>query len=193
MQVRVTWRVVALALLVGGCATVPPGRQVGGSPADPEVLQEWTARGRLALSARGEGGSGSFVWQQRSAETDLAVRGPLGAGGMRVLTDGDVLLLTDAGGRMLDGPAARDELERRLGVPLPLAELRYWMLGVPAPGPLDDGGAGEGPGFAQNGWQVRLEASRTVGPWRLPARLTATAGELRVRILVDEWQLAPPP
>ncbi len=34
----------------------------------------------------------------------------------------------------VDVAAARAELERRLGVKLPLAELRYWMLGVPAPG-----------------------------------------------------------
>jgi outer membrane biogenesis lipoprotein LolB len=28
----------------------------------------------------------------------------------------------------------RAELERRLGVALPLAELRWWLLGIPAPG-----------------------------------------------------------
>jgi outer membrane lipoprotein LolB len=121
------------------------------------------------------------------------VRGPLGAGGLRVLTDGDVLLLNDPSGRTLDGPAARDELERRLGVALPLAEMRYWMLGVPAPGAVEEAGVGAEAAFTQNGWQVRLESTRTVGPWQLPARLTATARDVRVRIVVDDWQLAAAP
>ena len=51
-------------------------------------------------------------------------------------------------------------LERRLGVNLPLAELRYWMLGGPAPevpgsGPVQTS-SGTVPGFVQGGWAPLL-------------------------------------
>ncbi len=129
--------------------------------ADPAQLTQWMAKGRIALVAQGEGGSGSFVWQQRSERTELTVRGPLGAGGLALVTDGESIELADGAGQPLDGEAARAELERRLGVKLPLAELRYWMLGVPAPEP-----SGSGP----------VQASTRLGAWLRPGRL---GGQLR--------------
>jgi outer membrane lipoprotein LolB len=154
------------------------------------------ARGRIALSAQGEGGSGSFVWQQRSERTELTVRGPFGAGGLALVTDGETIELADGAGKPLDGEAARAELERRLGVKLPLSELRYWMLGVPAPGRWDVGSAavaaGSLPGFVQGGWVVSYDELKPQGGWSLPARLTATTSGARVRIVVDDWTLPPP-
>jgi outer membrane lipoprotein LolB len=187
---------LACALLVTGCATVPVGSPSGSRTADPGQLTQWMAKGRIALAAQGEGGSGSFVWQQRSERTELTVRGPLGAGGLALVTDGTTIELSDGTGQALDGEAARTELERRLGVRLPLAELRYWMLGVPAPD-----GPGSGPaqpdsgsvrGFVQGGWAVSYEALKSQAGWSLPARLTATTNGARVRIVVDDWILPAP-
>ena len=183
----------ACALALAGCATAPvttPSRA-----ANPDVLTQWTARGRIALSALGEGGSGSFVWQQRSERTELAVRGPLGAGGLRVVTDGERLQVDDGSGQTIDGEAARAALEQRLGTRLPVGELRYWMLGVPAPdaqGPVQRA-TGSTSGFTQGEWVVSYEAFRQAGRWTLPARLTAVSAGTRVRIVVDDWQLPPEP
>jgi outer membrane lipoprotein LolB len=190
----------AVALLVAaaslaGCATSPIAGQVPGRGADPDELTQWMAKGRIALSTQGEGGSGSFVWQQRSERTELSVRGPLGAGGLNVVTDGTTLEVDDGSGRPVDGEAARAAIERTIGAALPLAEFRYWLLGVPAPeamGPAQRA-TGPVPGFAQGGWVVTYEGFRQAGPWSLPARLTATTGDARVRIVVDDWQLPPGP
>lgn len=181
-----------LAVLVAGCATAPVPAPPGGRTADPRTLTQWTAKGRIALTAQGDGGSGSFVWQQRSERTELAVRGPLGAGGLSIVTDGDTLQLEDGSGQALDGDAARVALERRLGARLPLSELRYWMLGVPAPDTVAPAQLATGPvsGFTQAGWVVTYETFKAAGGgWSLPARLTATTGDARVRIVVDDWQL----
>ncbi len=154
------------------------------------------AKGRIALAAQGEGGSGSFVWQQRSERTELTVRGPLGAGGLALVTDGESIELADGAGQPLDGEAARAELERRLGVKLPLAELRYWMLGLPAPAPSGNGpvqfSTGPVPGFIQGGWVVSIEELKPQAGWSLPGRVTATTSGARVRIVVDDWILPAP-
>jgi outer membrane lipoprotein LolB len=188
---------LALALLAG-CATVPPAAPSAPShqAPDPAVLTQWVARGRIALAAGGEGGSGSFVWQQRSERTELSFRGPLGAGGLQIVTDGEQLELTDAEGRALDGDAARETLRQRLGIDLPLAELRFWMLGVPAPDPAGAGVAQiESPesGFRQRNWEVTYAAFRPVSGWSLPAKVNAASGDVRVRIVVDDWQLPTAP
>jgi outer membrane lipoprotein LolB len=187
---------LAGALLAAGCVTAPIGIPSGSRPADPGQLTQWMAKGRIALVAQSEGGSGSFVWQQRSERTELTLRGPLGAGGLALVTDGTTFELSDGAGQLLNGESARAELERRLGVKLPLAELRYWMLGGPAPdrpgsGPVQ-AGTGSIPGFVQGGWVVSYEELTSQAGWSLPARLTATTNGARVRIIVDDWILPAP-
>jgi outer membrane lipoprotein LolB len=187
---------LAASLLATGCATTAVEPGAGARVADPGMLTQWTAKGRIALVAQGRGGNGSFVWQQRSERTELMVRGPLGAGGLQVITDGELLELSDSSGQPLDGAAARAELERRLGVALPLAEFRYWMLGVPAPqetaGPVEKPEGAMTPGFIQRGWTVSYETVGEQAGWRLPLRLSATTGDTRVRIVVDDWMLPTP-
>jgi outer membrane lipoprotein LolB len=183
----------ALALvLVAGCAGLPVEPSAGAGAPDPHELTQWVAKGRIALVAQGEGGSGSFVWQQRSERTELTVRGPLGAGGLRIVTDGEMLELEDGSGQQLDGEAARRAIEARLGTNLPLAELRYWMLGIPAPerpgmGPIQQT-AGSVPGFVQGAWVVSYEQFQPARQWLLPARMTAFTGDVKVRMVVDDWQ-----
>lgn len=185
-----TCSVLLAALALAGCATVVPSGGAG-APADPEQLTQWMAKGRIALTARGEGGAGAFVWQQRSERTELSVRGPFGAGALDVVTDGETLELDDGSGQAIDGERARIALEERLGASLPLAELRYWMLGVPAPSAPAQQAAGAVPGFTQAGWVVEYADYRPAGPWSLPARLTATTANVRVRLVIDDWQLPP--
>lgn len=187
---------VLLLATVAGCANLRAPQTAGNVP-DPAVVTEWTAKGRIGFSAQGEGGSGSFVWRQVASRTDLELRGPLGAGGFDLTTDGSQLQLRDASGNALDDEAARAELERRLGGTLPLAQLRYWILGVPAPpgsapgdGPVQ-AATGAAPGFVQDGWVVTLDQSRAVGGWRLPVRLSATTSGVRIRLVIDDWQVQP--
>ena len=185
-----------LVVTLAGCASVRVP-ETGGNTPDPLRLTEWTARGRIDITAQGEGGSGSFSWQQAAGRTDLALRGPLGAGGLDLVIDGTQLQLRDAAGQALDGDAARAELEQRVGGPLPLAQLRYWILGLPAP--VRDGlgsapvqmATGSVPGFVQDGWVVTLDQSRVFGSWRLPVRLSATTSGVRIKLVVDDWQLPP--
>ncbi len=186
---------LAFAVLLTGCATLPPAVPGDARPPVTGQLTQWVAKGRIALTARDEGGSGSFVWQQHSERTQLMVRGPLGAGGLSVVTDGETLQVDDGSGQSIDGEAARRAIEQRLGANLPLSHFRYWMLGIPAPGGLavPQSATGTASGFTQDGWVITYEGFRQAGQWSLPARLTATAAAARVRIVVDDWQLPATP
>jgi outer membrane lipoprotein LolB len=183
---RAGWLVLAAAL--GGCA-VAPVAPPSISP-DPELLQQWTASGRMALAAHGEGGSGSFTWEQRSAATTLSLRGPLGAGAMQVTTDGQTLGVTDAEGKHLGNDQAQGLLRQRLGMDLPLAELRYWMLGVAAPGsPASVADAAEAPRrvIEQSGWRIDYDTFQSAAGLSLPQRFSATQGDVRLKVVVDDW------
>jgi outer membrane lipoprotein LolB len=182
---------LVLAGTLGGCAVAP----VAPPPAvtaDADALKQWTASGRIAVAANGEGGSGSFTWEQVSATTTLSIRGPLGAGAMRVTSDGRALAVTDSEGHRLDDAQAQALLRQRLGTELPVAELRYWMLGVPSPGSpasVDDAATPPRRVIEQSGWRIGYDTFRPSAGMSLPERFTATQGAVRLKVIVDDWQV----
>jgi outer membrane lipoprotein LolB len=182
---------VLATLTLAGCATPSRAPESDARP-DPGVLREWSASGRLALSAGGEGGSGAFEWEQRDDTSQLDLRGPFGTGAVRIVSTPGSLSMADGAGRSLDAASARAELQARLGADLPWASLRYWMLGLPAPGhpaEVTDAAAAPWRVIEQSGWRIGYDAFTTSTGMSLPQRFTATQGEVRVRVVVDAWSV----
>lgn len=176
-------------LLLGGCAPTLRAPEPGVRP-DAATLRHWTASGRLALAADGEGGSGSFVWNQREGVTELDIRGPLGAGALQIHATEQTLSVADGAGRMLDPDAARAYLQSRLGADVPWERLRYWMLGVPAPDAPAQVSVADAPPWrviAQSGWRIGYDAFVTTANGSLPQRFTASRDSVRVKVIVDTW------
>lgn len=187
---------VAVSTLLG-CATTAPS--ITELPADLTQLERWEARGRIGVSGAGQGGSGSFDWLQARNRADVQIRGPIGIGSIRLQMSGSAenpeLRLETGNGQTFQADTAWRELENRLGTRVPAAKLRYWMLGVPAPGehqwpearpiapPNNDRAVLE-----QDGWRIEYRYSDSLSR-RLPQRINATSGDARVRIVVDSWSL----
>lgn len=185
---RLAWAAAA-ALALSGCAA-PPRAPEGVTRPDPAVLHQWSASGRMAIAAGTDGGSGSFDWVQDGATSRLDLRGPLGAGAVRLVVTPGTLSLADGSGRVLDADAARADLQARLGAELPWDHLRFWLLGVPAPGveaTVLDQDAAPWRLIEQAGWRLAYDSFDVVGGLNLPKRLTAERGAVRVRVLVDTW------
>jgi outer membrane lipoprotein LolB len=111
--------------------------------------------------------------------------------GMRIGLAENSLAVTNSRGEALDGEAARAEIERRLGFELPLDELRWWLLGLPAPGEVQLDAAAEGGeirGFRQNGWHVAINSRAPALGFALPQRLTAERDGARLKLFVERWQ-----
>jgi outer membrane lipoprotein LolB len=145
----------------------------------------------MAVAAAGSGGSGSFKWQQSGVKTLLEMQGPVGIGGLQLILDGDRAQLTASDGRQLESAAAWAELEARLGAPVPAQNLRYWLLGIPAPGAFRWLSRESPETLEQDGWQIVYERFTLQSGNQLPARLTATNGASRVRLVIDRWVLGP--
>jgi len=184
----------ALALLAG-CQTLPSAPVRGPDAAEGAAiaaLDAWQATGRVAVRAGNDGFSASFDWQEAAGHGELGVRGPFGAGAVRISRSDERIVIESGTAAPLEvlAPfeALEPELTARLGFPLPLGPLRYWVRGVPAPGEPADGTGAE---FRQAGWQVSVTAFVPVAgaPGPLPARLTLTRDTTRIRVLVDRWRI----
>jgi outer membrane lipoprotein LolB len=135
-------------------------------------------------------------WTQQGTRSQVSLQGPLGAGGVQIITDGDNLSIVTAHGDHLDSDAARAELASRLGFDPPLSRLRYWVLGVPDPAtPAKetlDPRQQRLQSLEQDGWQIDYggyapDRKGPTGSVWLPARMTVQRAGVRVRLIVDGW------
>jgi outer membrane lipoprotein LolB len=121
------------------------------------------------------------------------LEGPLGAGAVQITSNGDSLSILNSHGDHLDSDAARADLEARLGFDPPLGSLRYWILGVPDPATpakeVVDPQQQRLQSLQQDGWQVDYSGYMPNGAGWLPARLTVQRQGVRVRVVVDGWNL----
>jgi outer membrane lipoprotein LolB len=188
----------ALALaLIAGCRTAPPTLPPSAAwevrRPQLQAREHFQLKGRVAVAAGDEGFNATLRWTQDGERSQLTLEGPLGAGGARLTASGNDLTLTTSRGEVVDSAAAHAALAERLGFDPPIASLRYWVLGVPDPAqPASeslDPAQQRLTALTQDGWQVDYQSYTSANGEPLPARLTLRRDSVRVRLLVDDWQL----
>jgi outer membrane lipoprotein LolB len=197
MRSSLGWSVAAASLaMLAGCRTTPlPSPQASAWQVRRPELQareHFELKGRVAVAASGQGFNARLRWAQDGTRAQVALDGPLGAGGVHLSAAGDDLDIALPSGARLNGAAARAELASRLGFDPPLGSLRYWILGVPDPARPAEETLDEAlqrlTRLEQDGWRIEYPGYVAVGSEWLPARVTLERGNVRVRLLVDDWQ-----
>ncbi len=192
-----------LLLLLTACGSMPNHSPV----ADPEMvwqerqyrlasLNDWTLAGRLAIQSDHEAWHVGISWKQKKQSYSIMLTAPLGQGSLKL--DGDannVLLQTDEGETFKsDDPG--ELLYNQFGWRVPVKALRYWVLGVPAPGAmrnekLDE--YGRLVQLQQDGWEIHFLDYESRMDIELPRRVFASNHRAKVKLVISEWQTLPTP
>jgi outer membrane lipoprotein LolB len=189
---------LAALLALAACHSNPPRTDLRPAAAawpNLVAIATWRAHGRVAVRSATEGFSASFDWREADGRSELDVRGPLGAGAAHITRTADSIRIDTGSAAPIDVPAPFDRLEgeltARLGFPLPIEPLRYWMLGAPAP---DRPSASTPTGFEQDGWAIALAAFAPVAaaPAPLPSRLTLSRAGTQIKVAVSDWTVGVP-
>ena len=97
-------------------------------------ITSWEISGALAARNRHKGWNASMNWVQQGANHyQIRLSGPLGSGTVIISKRGTVITLRD-GPKQLSSTNASTLLKQQTGVSLPIANLYYWVRGIPAPG-----------------------------------------------------------
>jgi len=196
---RASLRLLTLSLLLWltACATGPvpvaefPWQQRSQQLA---TLENWTARGKIALRSGQQSESANLDWQQRGSDTRLQLAGPMGLQATEIHSDGRELLVQRGDELTRLDISTPDAVRLHTGWDLPLQALPFWLKGLPAPEPratsveianellqhLD-----------QDGWTVRYERYQQFGDYLLPTRLSIERGDTRARVIIQDWQPEP--
>ena len=90
-------------------------------------------------------------------------------------------------------PSVEALMQEQLGWYVPVAGLRYWLTGRPGPGFIDHREvdlSGRLLRLEQDGWQVAFQRYMSIDEMiELPRKLELSNPRLRVRLVIDQWQL----
>jgi outer membrane lipoprotein LolB len=193
--------VLGMAIALTGCATTRDSRAVLAASSQEEVLHQLTSF-RFDGRASVRGGSADFVapslvWRQQGGTSDVQLGGPMGGGRLQLHYSPAELRVATSRGDEAAGVQAEQFIVAQLGFLPPFEALHYWVLGLAAPGsPSADMSfdtTGRIARMVQLGWQLEFTrwtvVSLPAGDVRVPQRLVATDGQLKLTVIVDRWKL----
>ena len=187
-------------IFLAGCASraMVPAGGVDWQSRDQQLreLNGWEARGRIAVKAGADGGSGNLQWQQRGEVASIGLSGPFGAGALQIDWTPSGIEVTDKNGTQeliyTGDDAAETFLQDQLGWVFPGGSVRYWMLGIADPE------YGSYQSFDEAGWLRQLEQRGWVitydrftdinGRW-MPRKIVLQGRQARIKLIIDDWLL----
>ena len=182
---------LALAFL-SACTTLPPQPAV--APVRQALIQVFQITGRISVRHETEGFSGNLSWQHSPASDEFVILNPLGQGVARITQNAQGVTLETADGKVRRAQDAETLTEQAIGFRLPLSGLPNWVQSqaVGNDAKLRYSADGTVEALSEQGWKIEYLSYRTVGTLRLPSKVYMENSELKLRLLIDDWQLPAP-
>lgn len=185
------------SILLGGCASAPVSiGHIDNWARYQQRLQQqehWQLSAKLGVRSPSENGSAYLNWQQQSSRYNIHLSGPLGQGSVHIDGSPSRVTLNRAGEPELSAASAEQLLEQTLGWSAPIAQLKYWVRGLPAPGTSavqTHNPQGALASLRQSGWTLNYSRYRAVGNFLLPGKITARQNELKLTLIIKDWDIS---
>lgn len=150
---------------------------------------------RFLMQARGSYGrlmpvKTDLRWQQNAdGSFDLRVAGPFGIGATTITgTPDNVQVRTRSGTYQSNNP--EQWIQDKMGWTLPLAGLRFWILGMPSPhsdADIDLDSEGRVLTLEQDGWTLNYSEYQKAAAHQLPRKFEVSNSDVKLKVVVDSW------
>lgn len=193
-------------LLLSGCAHQPlslPEQDWQERYDELANIPRWRLTGKLGIRTPGDNGSASIQWQQRSRDYDIDLSGPMGSNRLAIKGKDGLITLLQAGHEPQVAETAEELIFANTGWTIPVTELAWWVRALPAPGQAVHNQQKDTDRqliqLEQAGWVIQYSNYRPVtrpdqsGAIALPGRIIAAWGDIRLTLVIREWQLGEQP
>ena len=174
--------------LLAACATQPPELPPGVAP----QVDQFELSGRVAVKLEGRGYSARLRWRHVGDSDTLWIYSPVGSTIATLTADGELATLVTSKQETYQSTDVQSLTRQVLGWDLPLAGLKYWVLGRVDPGlaveSIDRDERFRIQRLVQAGWDVDFAAYEKDGT--LPSSMILRFEGLRLRLLIDRWNVA---
>lgn len=194
---------LAALLLLQGCAPAP----VKVEPDDPtlvweqrrhklEKIDSWRLKGRIGIVAENDSGSASLFWEQHGENYSLKIVGPFGRGSLIVEGSQGGVTMRTGEGEIYTAQSPEELIWRHTGWFIPVRDLQYWVLGLPAearsPEDYQLDARGRLIRLDSGSWTVDYFGYQSVGKnagVELPDKLRLDNPQLSIKLAITEWTL----
>ena len=179
------WRWLLLLLLwLSGCASPP----VVQAPIAAQAT--FVLTGRIAVQHGERRQTAGLRWTHRLQSDTVDLLTPLGGTAARIYRDSEHATLQREQ-QVQEADNLEALMQQVLGWYLPLAGLNHWVLARPMPGrpvEMTRNASGQLDTLLQDGWRIRYSRYSDTQPQTLPTRMQLEYEDLRVTLLLDEWE-----
>ena len=150
--------------------------------------------GTAVVRADGEASRVTIRWRQTGSSYHIRFTARLGVGLFEIEGSETGVEARFSDGRRVQAESPEALLEQELGWSVPLAGLRYWIVGAPAPdgaatARLQIDGQGRLAALEQAGWTVTYEAYGSLDDLALPTRMKFAGESVEGTVVVRNWNL----
>jgi outer membrane lipoprotein LolB len=167
------------AALLAACTT---------SPLQRTTAPAFELAGRIAVRYQGRAFSSALRWKQDAQSDEIWLTAPLGQTIAYLLADASGATLTAADQKQYHARSIESLTRSALGWSFPVAGLRHWVLGEPAPGmglaAVERGDNGRITRFRQDDWQITFNYDSS---GKAPSRLDIAGSEAEIRFVIDSF------
>ncbi|HKQ26428.1 MAG TPA: lipoprotein insertase outer membrane protein LolB [Burkholderiales bacterium] len=174
---------------VAGCA-VSRAPQV--LPASSAGINTFALTGRVAVKLEQRGYSAKLTWRHAAASDRIRLLSPVGSVIAELEADASGAMLTTGDKKEYRSDNVQALTREVLGWDLPLEGLQHWVVGRAEPGlPVqaeERDARGRLSSLKQNDWHITF--LDYAGDSSLPARIALVYDNLKLRLIIDRWDLA---
>lgn len=198
MQYRLL--LIVSLLFISGCVhrgSLTPPQDVLEHQRQVQAIGDWQLSGKLGIRTATDSGSASVKWAQQLASYQINLSGPLGQKSMIITGTPDKVRLEQTGEPAQEAKTAEALIKKSAGWTLPVAQLAYWVRGVPAPKlritQLQQNETGLIAQLIQGGWSIHYSNYRDQTfngiNLPLPGKITAEYKDVRLVLVIRDWRL----
>ena len=184
-----------LAMLLSACAiTSQPPPSVSNSQQHVQQLSglnQWSLEGKLGYRDNKDGGSAWVSWSQQQKNFDISLNGPFGVGATRIIGSEHYAQLQRSGHDNITANSPTALTEYLFGWQWPVAELQFWVRGIPAPtttSTISHNPDGTLAKLEQSNWVLQFSNYKKQDEWILPGKIKGQNGDYRFTLVVKNWQ-----
>ncbi|THB70022.1 MAG: outer membrane lipoprotein LolB [Gammaproteobacteria bacterium] len=202
MRIQPLLILVIISTIFSGCTTVPQPKRKPEEvlslylhrKAAVDIIKKWNINSRAGFSTANDSGSVSMLWKQKDAAYHISLIAPLGQGRLDLYGEDTNVVLKTSDGKTLYGESAQELIKRATGFTVPVANLEYWIKGLPGTSKVESlsyNNDGTIASMQQSGWDIKYLDYQTFDQiskqTMLPRKLQAINGNLKIKIVIKEW------
>lgn len=181
---------ITLTLLIAACSQ-QPAKTTQQQSAEP-IPQQWSITAKLGIRTADDSGSVILKWQQDFQHYQIQISGPLGQRNAKINGNHQAIMIERPNHPTMYSSDPETLLLDTFQWPLPLKHLSYWVRGLPSPhlaqAQYQYATTGALERLTQSGWELQYDRYRQTQQWLMPGRVKASRGDLRLTLVIRQWQ-----